>query len=123
MDDLFGTRTKPGNSTHIFSVTELTQSVRSVIETEFRQLWVQGEVCNYRRQSSGHQYFTLKDDKCQLPCVMFFRPAQQLRQVPLGDGMQIQARGELTVYEARGQYQLNVNLVQAGGPGLLQARF
>lgn len=107
----------------IFGVTELTRRIRALIEESMGQLWVEGEVCNFRRQASGHQYFGLKDEKCVLPCVLFYRPGQAQRQVPLADGMQVQVRGQMTVYEARGQYQLNVNLVQAAGVGLLQARF
>jgi exodeoxyribonuclease VII large subunit len=113
----------PADSPRVFTVSELTRSVRSLLETEIGRVWVEGEICNYRRQSSGHQYFTLKDDRCQLSCVLFFRPARALREVPLADGMHVQARGELSVYETRGQYQLNVELVQAAGVGLLQAKF
>lgn len=107
----------------VFTVTELTRSIRSFLETEIGQVWVEGEISNYRKQPSGHQYFTLKDEKCQLACVRFHRGAQIARQPALADGMRVQVRGMLTVYEARGQYQLNVNLVQAAGEGLLQAKF
>ena len=86
-------------------------------------VWVEGEISNYRKQASGHQYFTLKDAQCQLACVLFARPGQWRKMIPLSDGMQVQVRGAMTVYEARGQYQLNVQLVQAGGAGLLQAKF
>ena len=101
----------------------LTRSIRSFLETEIGLVWVEGEISNYRKQPSGHQYFTLKDAQCQLACVLFQRSAQIAQQPPLADGMQVQVRGMLTVYEARGQYQLNVNLVQAAGAGLLQAKF
>ncbi len=97
----------------LFSVTEVTRAIREVLETDLGEVWVQGEVCNHRRQASGHQYFTLKDEKCQLGCVIFHRPYLNLRQAQLADGMLAQARGTLTVYEARGQYQLNVNFAQA----------
>jgi exodeoxyribonuclease VII large subunit len=107
----------------VLSVSELTRSVRSLLESEIGQVWVEGEIANHRKQSSGHQYFTLKDDKSQVPCVMFYRPGRQLRQIPLSDGMQVQVRGDMTVYEARGQYQIIVSLVQAAGVGLLQAKF
>ncbi len=107
----------------VFTVSELTRSIRSFLETEIGQVWVEGEISNYRKQASGHQYFTLKDEKCQLSCVRFHRTAQSLQQPQLADGMHVQVRGMMTVYEARGQYQLNVNLVQAGGVGLLQAKF
>ena len=117
MDDLFPA------APQVLTVTELTRSIRSFLETEIGQVWVVGEISNYRKQASGHQYFTLKDEKCQLACVRFHRSAQVTQQQPLADGMQVQVRGMLTVYEARGQYQLNVNLVQAAGAGLLQAKF
>ncbi len=108
----------------VLSITEITHSIRELLETGLGQVWVEGEVCNHRRQASGHQYFVLKDDKCQLGCVLFHRPYLRLKQqAALSDGMLIHARGELTVYEARGQYQLNVSLVQPAGAGLLQARF
>lgn len=109
---------------HVFSVTQITQVVRQVLEEALGQVSVEGEISNYRKQASGHQYFTLKDGGAQLSCVLFARPGAWRRAgPPLSDGMQIVARGMLTVYEARGQYQLNVQSVQAAGAGLLQARF
>jgi len=108
----------------IFSVTELTRSIRELIEGVIGEVWVEGEICNYRKQASGHQYFTLKDDRSQLACVHFYRPGfRSASNIPLRDGMQVQARGTMTVYEARGQYQLNVSLIQPAGEGLLAARF
>ncbi|RYD76231.1 MAG: exodeoxyribonuclease VII large subunit, partial [Verrucomicrobiaceae bacterium] len=107
----------------VLTVSQLTKSVRAALEQSIGQVWVEGEVSNYRKQASGHQYFTLKDEGSQLSCVMFARPGMWRKEVPLADGMCVQARGNLTVYEARGQYQLNVQLVQAGGAGLLQAKF
>ena len=122
--DLFGTpEPSPRDEPHVFSVTEITRTVRAVLEQSVGTVWVEGEVSNYRRQASGHQYFTLKDATCQLACVLFVRAGSFKRSVPLADGMQVQVRGALTVYEARGQYQLNVQLVQAAGAGLLQAKF
>ena len=112
-----------GDSPQMFSVSEVTRVVRGVIEGALGVVWVEGEVSNYRKQASGHQYFTLKDAQSQLSCVLFARGGSWRKQVPLADGMQVQVRGALTVYEARGQYQLNVQLVQAGGAGLLQAKF
>lgn len=107
----------------VLSVTELTRSVRELIEGTMGEVWVEGEVSNHRRQASGHQYFTLKDDRCQLPCVLFFRPGLRHASIRLAEGMLVHVRGTMTVYEARGQYQLAVNLVQAAGAGLLAARF
>ncbi len=110
--------------TKILSVWELTRSIRSFLESEIGQVWVEGEISNYRRQSSGHQYFTLKDDRSQLSCVLFRGVASSLPAgAVLGDGVQVQVFGDLTVYEARGQYQLVVQIVQPRGLGALQARF
>ena len=110
--------------TKIHSVWELTRSIRSFLESEIGEVWVEGEISNHRRQSSGHQYFTLKDDRSQLSCVLFRGGASLLPAgVVLADGLQVQVFGELTVYEARGQYQLVVQLVQPKGLGALQARF
>lgn len=105
----------------IFSVSELTRAVRILLEKGLGEVWIGGEVANLRKQSSGHQYFTLKDDRSQVSCVLFAREAS--RQPALSDGMQVQIRGDLTVYEARGQYQVIVKLVQASGVGLLAAKF
>src|SRR5438105_3256528 len=121
--DLFGGPEPVLKEPHIFTVSEVTRAVRGVIETAFDEVWVQGEVSNFRQQASGHQYFILKDDASQLPCVLFARGGAWRKAVPLQDGMLVQARGRLTVYEARGQYQLNVTFVQATGDGLLQAKF
>jgi len=107
----------------ILSVTELTRTVRELVEGAIGEVWVEGEISNLRKQASGHQYFTLKDDRCQLPCVLFFRPGLRHATISLAEGMCVHVRGMLTVYEARGQYQLNVNLVQAAGAGLLAAKF
>lgn len=111
-------------TTKIFSVWELTRSIRSHLESEIGEVWVEGEISNHRRQSSGHQYFTLKDDRSQLACVLFRGGASLLpANATLADGLQVQVHGDLTVYEARGQYQLVVQLVQPKGVGALQARF
>jgi exodeoxyribonuclease VII large subunit len=121
--DLFDTPEPPRATPRVYSVSEVTRAVRTVIEEGVGVVWVEGEVSNHRRQSSGHQYFTLKDANSQLPCVLFARPGMWRKDVPLSDGMHVQVRGAMTVYEARGQYQMNVQLVQAGGAGLLQAKF
>ena len=121
--DLFGTPEPVREEPRVFTVSELTRSVRAVLEDHVGVVWVEGEISNYRKQASGHQYFTLKDAQSQLPCVWFARQGFRLKQIPLADGMQVQVRGAMTVYEARGQYQLNVQFAQAGGAGLLQAKF
>jgi exodeoxyribonuclease VII large subunit len=107
----------------IFTVSEITRVVREVLEGRIGEVWVEGEVSNYRKQSSGHHYFTLKDDRSQIPCVMFARSYGAQSRVALSDGMQVQVYGMVSVYEARGQYQLIVQLLQPRGQGLLQAKF
>ena len=109
--------------TSVLSVWELTRSIRSLLESEVGTVWVEGEISNYRRQSSGHQYFTLKDERSQLPCVLFRGSNNLLTGPALADGLHVQARGDITVYELRGQYQMIVQTVQPRGVGALQARF
>jgi len=106
----------------VFTVSELTRSIRGTLETKFNAVWVQGEISNYKLHPSGHQYFTLKDQRAQMSCVIWRDAMAPLRQ-PLTDGAQVQIYGTVTVFEARGQYQLNVQIVQPRGAGLLQAKF
>jgi exodeoxyribonuclease VII large subunit len=106
----------------VFTVSELTRSIRSALETKFRAVWVQGEISNYKLHPSGHQYFTLKDQRSQISCVIWRDTIAPPRQ-PLVDGSQVQVYGTVTVFEARGQYQLNVQILQPRGVGLLQAKF
>ena len=107
----------------IHSVTELTRRIRELIERGIGEVWVEGEISNHRRQASGHQYFTLKDNLCQLPCVLFSGGAAALHGVKLSDGQRVQALGILSVYEPRGQYQMTVRLIRGLGQGSLQAKF
>src|ERR1700704_4377003 len=109
-------------STKVLSVSELTRSIRGILETKFGAVWVQGEVSNYKLHPSGHQYFTLKDARAQIACVIFRNTMTPLRQ-PVADGAQVQVYGNVSVFEARGQYQLSVQILQPLGLGLLQAKF
>ena len=106
----------------VFTVSELTRSIRGTLEAKFRSVWVQGEISNYRPNPSGHQYFTLKDQRAQISCVIW-RDTMAVPRQPLVDGAQVQVYGTVTVFEARGQYQLNVQILQPRGVGLLQAKF
>jgi exodeoxyribonuclease VII large subunit len=106
----------------IVTVAELTRAIRGTLETKFGAVWVQGEVSNYKLHPSGHQYFTLKDQRAQIACVIFRNAMAPLR-VPLADGAQVQVYGNISVFEARGQYQLSVQIVQTRGAGLLQVKF
>src|SRR5436190_1564242 len=108
----------------VFTVGELTRAIRGTLETKFGAVWVQGEISNYKLHPSGHQYFTLKDQRAQIACVIW-RDAlpRKLSGQPLADGAQVQVYGTVTVFEARGQYQLNVQILQPRGVGLLQVKF
>lgn len=105
-----------------YTVTDLTRSIRKALEERIGSVWVEGEISNLRVQSSGHAYFSLKDANAQIRSVQFRGNAAN-NPVPLRDGMQVQAYGEVTVYEAQGQYQLIVRTIQPRGMGELQARF
>ncbi len=107
----------------ILTVGALTRKVRCLLESGIGDIWVEGEVSNLRRQSSGHVYFTLKDDSSQLACVLFAGQTAQLRGMKFADGVQVQLFGQITVYEARGSYQMIVRRVQECGVGALQAKF
>src|SRR6201981_1042729 len=106
----------------VFTVSELTRSIRGMLETKFGSVWVQGEISNYKLHPSGHQYFTLKDQRAQISCVIW-RDTMLPSRKALATGAQVQVYGTVTVFEARGQYQLNVQVLQSRGAGLLQAKF
>ncbi len=93
-----------------------------MLETKLGAVWVQGEISNYKLHPSGHQYFTLKDQRAQIACVIWRDTIAPLRQ-PLVDGTQVQVYGTVTVFEAQGKYQLRVEILQPRGLGLLQAKF
>ncbi|MGZ4987252.1 MAG: exodeoxyribonuclease VII large subunit [Limisphaerales bacterium] len=106
----------------VFSVTELTTDVRRLLEKQIGTIWVTGEITNFRAQSSGHVYFTLKDANAQLSCIVFRTDPIAHREF-LEDGRKVVLKGEMTVYEARGQYQLHVLDVELHGVGALQIAF
>ena len=107
----------------VLTVSALTRRVRTLLETDIGDIWVEGEISNLRRQSSGHIYFTLKDAGSQIACVLFAGQTAQLRGMNFDDGVQVQIFGQITVYEQRGNYQLIVRRVRERGVGALQARF
>ncbi|HEY4283547.1 MAG TPA: exodeoxyribonuclease VII large subunit, partial [Chthoniobacterales bacterium] len=109
-------------STKVFTVSELTRQIRGTLETRFSAVWVQGEISNYKRHPSGHQYFTLKDQRAQISCVIW-RDAMLAPREPIADGAKVQVYGNVAVFEARGQYQLSVQILQPIGLGVLQAKF
>jgi exodeoxyribonuclease VII large subunit len=106
----------------IYSVAELSLRIRVLFEHEFPDVWVTGEVSNFHAAGSGHCYFTLKDGTAQLRAVCFRNQARYLKFKPR-DGLAVIARGRLTVYEARGEYQLSVEFLEPAGLGALQLAF
>ena len=106
----------------ILTVSRLTTLLRGVLEENFEQLWVQGEISNLSYPSSGHCYFTLKDSGAQLRCVMFKSAVKNLK-FRLTDGMALIARGRISVYDQRGEYQLVCEYMEPAGIGALQAAF
>lgn len=128
MDDLFEYSAKQFPSEEkneersIYSVSELTRKIRNLLEYKIGEIWVEGEISNLRKQASGHQYFTLKDANSQLSCVLFRGNASKMA-LDLNDGQEIEVRGDLSVYEPRGNYQLIVRNAQLKGQGSLQLQF
>lgn len=107
---------------HIYSISEITSEIKSVLESEFVGVWVEGEVSNYKHHSSGNHYLTLKDKDAQLKAVIWRFTARNLR-FALEDGMQVRAFGDITLYERGGYYQLRINRIEQLGVGDLQKRF
>jgi len=101
------------------SVSELTARLRTFVEREFFDLYVEGELSNFRRHTSGHWYFSLKDDAASLRCACFRMQNRMIRFVP-EDGLHVIARGRLSIYDARGEYQLVVEHLEPVGAGALQ---
>ena len=107
-----------------FSVTYLTQYLRLLLEGDalLQDVWVRGEISNLSRPSSGHIYFTLKDDKASLRCVIWKTAAMRLR-IPLQNGFAVEAHGAISLYERDGAYQLYVDVVRLAGEGSLYQEF
>src|ERR1700741_4121953 len=101
------------------SVSELTARLRTFVEREFFDIYVEGELSNFRRHTSGHWYFSLKDDAASLRCASFRMQNRMIRFVP-EDGLHVIARGRLSIYDARGEYQLIVEHLEPVGAGALQ---
>jgi exodeoxyribonuclease VII large subunit len=106
----------------ILSITDLTGLIRQCLEDQFTDLWVEGEVSNLRRPGSGHLYLTLKDESSQLRAVVFRSSVQRLR-FALNEGLSVIARGHLSVYEPRGEYQFVVDYIEPKGLGAWQLAF
>jgi exodeoxyribonuclease VII large subunit len=108
--------------TRIYTVTEITEKIREILESSFENIWVEGEVSNFRCPLSGHFYFTLKDEMSQIRAVMF-RSQNRLMEFQPEDGMEVLSRGRLSVYGPRGEYQLVIDYIEPKGIGALQLAF
>jgi exodeoxyribonuclease VII large subunit len=106
----------------VWKVRDLVAAVRSHIEREYSDAWVEGEISNFRAPDSGHLYFTLKDGNAQIKVVMFRSSARLLRFRPT-DGLQVVVRGRVTVYEDRGELQISAEYIEPKGAGSLQLAF
>ncbi|MEM9315934.1 MAG: exodeoxyribonuclease VII large subunit, partial [Pseudomonadota bacterium] len=104
------------------SPSALNRQVRTLLESHFDYVWVEGEVSNFACPSSGHWYFSLKDDRAQVRCAMFRNRNQRLRYTP-ANGDQIRLRARVSLYEGRGEFQLIGEFLEPAGAGALQARF
>jgi len=104
------------------SVSELNHQARHLLETSFMQVWVEGELSGFSRPSSGHWYFSLKDQKCQVRCAMFRGLNQRIRTIPK-EGDQVRIRGKVTLYENRGDFQIIAEHIEPAGLGALQQAF
>jgi exodeoxyribonuclease VII large subunit len=120
--DLFKPPSSPDKTKRIFSVSEITQDIKLVLESTFGEVWVEGEVSNFRVASSGHFYFTLKDSQAVLAAVMFSRANRELK-FKIEDGLKIICFGKIDVYPPRGQYQLIVEKIEPKGIGAQQLAF
>src|ERR1700687_4777683 len=122
MKDLFELPFEPVPSRRILSVTELTVGVRDLLETQFSEVWVEGELSNCKTWNTGHLYFTLKDPASQIRGIMFRSALRYLKFKPT-DGLTVVARGRVSVYEPKGEYQLVCEHLEPRGLGALQLAF
>ena len=112
----------PTNSRQIYSVTKLNRFVKSLLEAEVGTIWISAEISNFTAAASGHWYFTLKDSKAQIKSAMFRGANSRLKYRPK-EGDKVLVRGNLSLYEPRGDYQLIAEYMELDGTGDLQAAF
>ena len=116
-------KTVDGGQSDIFSVSQITAEIKALLDGAFPAVWVEGEISNFTHHfASGHMYFTLKDEKAELRAAMFRGYNEHLK-FPVENGMMVLANGDISVYEARGQYQLLVRRMEPAGVGTLYLAF
>lgn len=106
----------------IYSVSQLTENIKSILEENFPFIWISGEISNFKSPVSGHYYFTLKDSQAQINAIMFRGQNRNLKYIP-EDGMKITGFGRISVYQPRGSYQIILEYLEPAGTGALQAAF
>ena len=106
----------------VFSISQLNAQARMLLERGLGSVWLEGEISNLARPASGHWYFSLKDESAQVRCAMF-RSRSMLVRFPVKDGAQVLARGRVSLYEARGEFQVVVEHLEEAGEGALRRRF
>ena len=112
----------PAAERRIFKPAQLNALARDLLESNFSQIWLEGEISNLSRPASGHLYFSLKDTTAQIRCAMF-RNRAMLLPAPIQDGQLVLVRARVTLYEARGEYQLSVESIEPAGQGALQLAY
>jgi exodeoxyribonuclease VII large subunit len=112
----------PSGQPQVYSVSGLTKDIRAIMEAAFGSVWVEGEISNFRTVASGHSYFVLKDDKAQIRCVLFKGHRAGVKFQPV-DGDQILMFGRISVYDARGEYQVIAESLEPRGLGVLQKAY
>ena len=109
-------------SRDIYSISRLVRETRTILEGSFPLVWVEGEISNLARPASGHIYFSLKDEAAQVRCAMFRSKRQRLRFQP-ANGQQVLIRARVSLYEARGEFQLIAEHMEPAGEGALRLAF
>lgn len=110
------------NKEIIYSVSDITRNVKFLLENNFSAVWIEGEISNFKKHSSGHMYFTLKDSSAQIKGVMFKGAASKIK-FKVDNGIKVRVYGPITVYEAAGNYQINVRRMQPEGIGELELAY
>lgn len=120
MPELFAGRAAPKRKA--YTVTQLNREIRSKLEEEYASVWLEGEISNFKRHTSGHLYLSLKDDKSQIGAVFFARDCMSVR-FQIKDGLKVLVYGRVSLYEARGQFQFYIQQMEPLGLGALQLAF
>lgn len=122
MEDVSINEIIDSNDPAVFTVSQITRDIKRKLEGSFSDIWIQGEVTNYKHHQSGHRYFSLKDDKAVIQATLF-RQYGRLVKFDIEDGLEVKVHGSVSVYPPRGQYQIKVDYIEPVGKGALQLAF